>query len=368
MRFAVVDIEGTDGNMSKSRIMEIAVYVYDENEIVDSFSTLVNPGVSPNIYVQRLTGITPKMLKRAPKFYEIAKRIVTMTGNTVFTAHNAPYDYGMLRKEFMRLGYDFRVPVLDTFKLSQELLPELSSHGLDNLLKQLHIPITDRHRAYGDALATLELLKILLEKDPSKKVLEKHIVHYNKLSKVTLMRPSLMKMIDRLPESRGLLKIFDGQNRLLYVDYAPDIKRKAEKLLARHSMRSEQLREQLKALVPEPIESPVAGKIKAKWLRKKLNPPFSPYRKCHFYGKLPFRNALFLHTGKDEHSKSFYLVKNGRLEGFGFASLHIQWNDYKSLRNRMMRLHDCPCAKKILAEKLQAKSYFEIISPYPSHD
>ncbi len=365
MKFAVVDIEGTDGNMSISRIMEIAVYVFDGNEITDSFSTLVNPGVSPNIYVQRLTGIGPKKLKQAPKFYEIAKRIVTMTEGTVFTAHNAPYDYGMLRKEFKRLGYDYRIPVLDTFELAKKLLPDLSSHGLDNLLKSLHIPITDRHRAYGDALATVELLKILLEKDPTGEIVEKHIKRYDNWSQVTLMRPSLIKMIKRLPEEQGLLKIFDGQNRLLYISYAGDIRRKAEKLLARHSMRSEQLREQLKALVAEPIESYVAAQIKAKWLKRKLNPPFSPYKKCHFYERLPFKNALFLHTGKNSQSRSFYLVKNGALEGFGFASLNIQLSDYRSLKNRMIRLYNCPCARKIIADKLKSGAYFDIISPYP---
>ena len=168
--FAILDIETTGGKYDEEGITEIAVYRYDGQEVVDQFSTLVNPEREIQPFVQKLTGINSKMLQNAPRFFEIAKRVIELTEDCVLVAHNAEFDYRILRTEFRRLGYTYNRKSLCTVALSQLLLPEQESFKLGKLVRSLGIPISDRHRAQGDALATVKLFQLLLEKD-SKKII-----------------------------------------------------------------------------------------------------------------------------------------------------------------------------------------------------
>ena len=103
--YSVIDIESNGAGFRKENIIEIAIYKYDGHEIVDQFITLVNPESEITPFVQRLTNISQKMVKSAPRFHEIAKRIVEITQNTTLVGHNIEFDYRMLRQEFKRLGY-----------------------------------------------------------------------------------------------------------------------------------------------------------------------------------------------------------------------------------------------------------------------
>lgn len=116
-------------------------------------------------YVQNLTGINKKMLKNAPKFIDISKKIIDITNNCVLVAHNAGFDYRVLRNEFTSIGVNFNRKTLCTIELSKELLPDQDSYSLGKLANSLGIKIEKRHRADGDAMATLTLFKMLLEKD-----------------------------------------------------------------------------------------------------------------------------------------------------------------------------------------------------------
>ena len=163
--YAILDIETTGGQFNEEGITEIAIYKFDGHEVVDQFISLVNPEIPIQPFVVKLTGINNAMLISAPKFYEVAKRIIEITTDCVIVAHNAAFDYRILRTEFRRLGYNYEARTLCTVELSKKLLPEQPSHSLGKLVRALGIPMADRHRASGDALATIKLFKILLEKD-----------------------------------------------------------------------------------------------------------------------------------------------------------------------------------------------------------
>ena len=105
--YAIVDVETTGGKFNEEGITEIAIYRFDGTKIVDQFSSLVNPQREIQPFVQRLTGINSKMLVNAPKFFEVAKRIVEITEDAVLVAHNAEFDYRIIRTEFKRLGFEF---------------------------------------------------------------------------------------------------------------------------------------------------------------------------------------------------------------------------------------------------------------------
>jgi DNA polymerase-3 subunit epsilon len=161
--YSIIDIETTGGMARNEKITEIAIYVFDGENIVDEYSSLINPERPIPYNITALTGISNEMVAESPKFFEIAKDIIEKTENTTFVAHNVAFDYGFIKQEFKSLGYNFHRPKLCTVKLSRKLIPGLPSYSLGNLCKSLNINITDRHRAAGDAKATVELFKMLLD-------------------------------------------------------------------------------------------------------------------------------------------------------------------------------------------------------------
>ncbi|MFT5964483.1 MAG: DNA polymerase-3 subunit epsilon, partial [Flavobacterium sp.] len=140
--YAILDIETTGGKFNKEGITEIAIYKYDGQQIVDQFISLINPEIPIQPFVIELTGINNEMLQSAPKFFEVAKRIIEMTKDCVLVAHNASFDYRILRTEFLRLGYYFNQKTLCTIELSKRLLPKQASYSLGKLVQALGIPIT----------------------------------------------------------------------------------------------------------------------------------------------------------------------------------------------------------------------------------
>ena len=106
--YAILDIETTGGKYNEEGITEIAIYKFDGNEVMDQFISLINPERDIQPFVVKLTGINNKMLRNAPKFYEVAKRIIEITEDCILVAHNAEFDYRILSLEFERLGFDYQ--------------------------------------------------------------------------------------------------------------------------------------------------------------------------------------------------------------------------------------------------------------------
>lgn len=220
--YAILDIETTGGQFNEEGITEIAIYKFDGHEVVDQFISLVNPEIPIQPFVVKLTGINNAMLQSAPKFFEVAKRIIEMTSDCVIVAHNASFDYRILRTEFRRLGYDFEARTLCTVELSKKLLPEQPSHSLGKLVRALGIPMADRHRASGDALATVKLFKILLEKDLKKEIVKDFI----KLEIQKGIAPKLLDIVAGLPSKTGIYYIHNEKGNLIYIGKSRNIKKR----------------------------------------------------------------------------------------------------------------------------------------------
>jgi DNA polymerase-3 subunit epsilon len=162
--YSIIDIETTGQHVQIGKITEIAIFVHNGQQITQSFSSLVNPECYIPAYITRLTGIDNKMVEHAPKFYEIARTIVELTAGNIFVAHNVMFDYSFVREEFKRLGYNFKRKTLCTVKLGRKYLPGHRSYSLGNICSDLNIKIEGRHRAAGDALATVRLLEMIMER------------------------------------------------------------------------------------------------------------------------------------------------------------------------------------------------------------
>lgn len=163
--FAIIDIETTGNSYKYGKITEIAIYQHNGFEITNSYSTLIYPEMDIPYFITGLTGINNDMVENAPKFYEVAKKIIEMTARRIFVAHNVHFDYKFVKEEYKRLGYNFDRKTLCTVKLARKLLPGHRSYSLGKICNNLGIEIIGRHRAAGDALATVKLFEILLKKN-----------------------------------------------------------------------------------------------------------------------------------------------------------------------------------------------------------
>ena len=257
--YAVVDVETTGGKYNEEGITEIAIYKYDGNEIVDQFISLVNPERPIQPFVVQLTGINEKMLRNAPKFYEIAKRIIEITEGCTLVAHNASFDYRMLCTEFNRLGFSYERPTLCTVSLSKKLIPEQASYKLGKLVRALGIPLSDRHRAAGDARATVKLLKLLLDKD-SEKTIVKEVLRTKDQDKVARKFQAFMEQVKPVT---GVYYLHNQKGDVIYIGKSLNMRkrvnqhftgksRKALKIqLETHSVSTEETGSELIALLKE---------------------------------------------------------------------------------------------------------------------
>jgi DNA polymerase-3 subunit epsilon len=205
--YSIIDIETTGLSPRNEKITEIAIYVHDGEKIVDEFTTLINPEKKISYRITQLTGINNKMVDNAPRFYEVAKRIVEMTEGTIFVGHNVHFDYNFIRKEFKEFGYDYHRDKICTAKLSRKLLPGRRSYALAKICNELGIEIKNRHRAFGDAKATVELFEILLKLEKNLKELTYQGLNTN------LER----KQIESLPEKTGVYYFYNDKGDIIYI-------------------------------------------------------------------------------------------------------------------------------------------------------
>lgn len=223
MRYAILDIETTGGNANTDRITEIAIYLHDGERVVDEFVSLINPERSIPPFITRLTGIDDSMVAEAPRFYEVARDIVKLTEGAVVVAHNAQFDYSFIREEYRSLGFTFARDYLCTVRLSRKLLPGHRSYSLGNLCERLGIAIENRHRAAGDALATVRLFEMLIDKDRSGEIIKSVKNDYLHLR----FPPNIDRgLLDRLPETPGVYYLHNEDGSTLYVGKSNNIRKR----------------------------------------------------------------------------------------------------------------------------------------------
>lgn len=218
--YAIVDIETTGGSHKLEKITDIAIYIHDGDKVVDQYCTLINPERNIPYFITNLTGITNEMVADAPRFFEVAKRIVQITSDCVFVAHNVNFDYHFVREEFLRLGYDFKREVLCTVKMSRKLIPGKRSYSLGNLCDELGISITDRHRASGDAKATVKLFEKLLIANGENLKGSNQFTELSKKNIHPLFNPGL---IQTLPHKTGVYHFLNEKGDIIYIGKSNDI-------------------------------------------------------------------------------------------------------------------------------------------------
>ncbi|MGM9475596.1 exonuclease domain-containing protein [Pedobacter sp. GSP4] len=324
MLYAVVDIETTGGHAAANGITEVAINIHDDNQIVESYSTLINPKQSIPAYITALTGIDNELLKDAPAFEDVALQIYQLLNDKVFVAHNVNFDYSFLKHHLSAAGYDLQCRKLCTVRLSRKLIPGKSSYSLGKLCTALQIPIHNRHRAAGDADATSILFNMLLAGDQEGVVAEM----LKKTSKEQALPPHLDKAsILRLPNQPGVYYFKDSKGKIVYVGKAKDLKKRVTSHFTGNTpnrQRQEFLRTihhvdhvicgtELMALILE------ANEIKRLWPEN--NRAMKRYE--HKYDLYVFEDQNgYLRLAIDKHKKNNNALQsfNSLLEGYNFLN------------------------------------------------
>lgn len=219
------------------------------------------------------------MLKSAPKFYEVAKRIVEITEDCIIVAHNSSFDYRILKTEFKRLGFPFKRKTLCTVELSKHLIPDMESYSLGKLARALGIPVSDRHRANGDALATVKLFKMLLNKDLDK-VIIKDAVKVEQKSKIA---SNLKDIIEELPTVTGVYYIHNEKGEIIYIGKSNNIKKRITQHFTGTNSKSKKIQRLVAAVTYEKTGSELVALLKESEEIKKIKPIFNRAQRRTIY-------------------------------------------------------------------------------------
>lgn len=363
--YAIIDIETSGGKFDAESITEIAIIKYNGDKVLDKFSSLINPEKKIDSFVEKLTGINNRMLKNAPKFYYVAKRIINITEDCVLVAHNASFDYRVLKTEFRRLGYNYKRKTLCTVNLSKKLIPNKTSYSLEKLVKILGIPLKRNHRAFDDANATFNLFKLLEDHDLNKKILKKEI----KNSSINSISESILKLIDKIPSKTGLYYFYNEKKTVTFLGVSSNLKKKVLNHFLKNNMKNRSYIKKTRNISFSLTGNKTIAILKMKNEIKNLSPI---YNKKKFLEKnsiknyndslkYPYDNFLVIDKGREIDEFSFLYIKNKIYRGYGFFELNHQIKDDLKINSRIIKMSEDIEIKKFIINLIIRKKFNKII-------
>ncbi len=291
--YAVVDLETTGGMAKRDKITEIAIVVTDGKTILDTYSTLINPERSIPYEITRITGITDKMVQDAPKFYEVAKKIVEITEGAIFVAHNVRFDYSFLKEEFASLGYTFTRKQLCTVVLSRKSFPGLTSYSLGNLIRHFKIQVQNRHRALDDTMATVDILHRVLDTEEghfrTKSLIKEGITASH------LPKNISEEFIKSLPEVTGIYYFYNTYGTVIYVGKSINIKKRVLQHFGNIDGKTDKFINKVTDITYTPTGSELIAILLESHEIKTLSPEINKAQKTKTY-------PYFIHQYFDEHN------------------------------------------------------------------
>ncbi|MEE2919095.1 MAG: exonuclease domain-containing protein [Bacteroidota bacterium] len=332
MKFAIVDIETTGGSNKSRGITEIGIVVTNGTQVLDRWSSLINPFEPIPHRITALTGISDDMVEDAPGFEEVADEVATLLSDCVFVAHNVGFDYAFIRGHFNALGYSWQRPKLCTVRLSRKAFPGLPRYGLGALCDARGISHVDRHRAMGDAEATTELFHQIFDAPRGQTAIAEAL----KRGTREHWMPQHVKAseFDALPDEPGVYWFLDRQGKPLYIGMSIKLQqrvrshfsgttasRKRQTLLRdMHSLKHELSGSEWMAAVMEDV------RIRAHWppLNRAQKQPKS-YRTVVHYVDRQGRSRLAIRT----QASSRDALRTFHSEATARAWLHAQARDHQ---------------------------------------
>lgn len=317
--YAIIDVETTGGNPRTDRITEIAILRFDGQRIIDRYVQLVNPQQEIPPRIVSLTGITNEMVVDAPLFKDVASIVNEKIEGAYFVAHNAKFDHAFLKNEFKRIDHFFKRIFLCTVLLSRRLLPDIPSYSLGSLCEHLNITNEARHRAEGDARATVELFKHLMNADKNQSI-QKLI---RKLEQPIIPYILQEKWIPKLPETTGVFYLHNMRGDIIYLNKAKNIQKRVVHLFLNDwkSRQHKRKREDVKSISFEETGNDMVASIIYCLDKERINPIYQHEEKKQISAAREIKckdNFLLIDKGRTHEEVSIVHVEEGRLKGIGF--------------------------------------------------
>ncbi len=260
-----VDIETTGANPISGRIIEIGILKVENNQLVKTYKTLINPQTYIDPFITGLTGITQDVLESAPTFEQIKDEILEILEGSIFVAHNVRFDYGFLRNEYRRFHQNFSLKHFCTVKLARLLYPGHTRYNLDTIIERFNITCENRHRAFDDAKVLWEFYQ--------KAAAEISNEVFTKAVNLALKRPSIplgisQEILDNLPDTPGVYTFYGENGMPLYIGKSVNLHDRILSHFSSDHMSSTEMKisQQIKSI--EVIET--AGELGALFLESTL--------------------------------------------------------------------------------------------------
>ena len=215
MKYAIVDIETTGGSAKSRGITEIGIVVTDGQQELERWSSLINPYEHIPPRIEALTGISNEMVEDAPGFADVADEVEALLKDCVFVAHNVGFDYAFIRGHFEAMDRSWQRPKLCTVRLSRKAFPGLPRYGLGALCDAKGIRHVDRHRAMGDAEATVELFHQIAASERGQAAIADALKRGTREN--WMPQHVAAAEFDALPDEPGVYWFLDSQGKPLYI-------------------------------------------------------------------------------------------------------------------------------------------------------
>lgn len=292
--FVVVDVETSGSNPVNNRITEIACVTTIGGEIADTYSSLINPHQAIPYFISKMTGISNEMAFLAPEpelIIPIVNEKLTQP-DAIFVAHNARFDWSFVAETFIQTGIDIpKLPRLCTLKLSRRLLTKTERKNVGALADYFNIPIENRHRALGDALATAHILNELMElaeKQYGIESIEQLLQFQNKqirnLKVPTSVYNRVAERLLGLPDEPGVYQFIDKYDNILYIGKAKSLSKRVKSYFNREIPSSKKIAEMIRQVFDitwETTGSELAALILESRKIKTIKPPYNTADKIY---------------------------------------------------------------------------------------
>ena len=363
MKFAIVDIETTGGSNKSRGITEIGIVVTDGTQILERWTSFVNPFEPIPSRITALTGISDDMVEDAPGFEDLAEDVANLLGDCVFVAHNVGFDYAFIRGHFEAIGHSWQRPKLCTVRLARKAFPGMPRYGLGALCDARGITHVERHRAMGDAEATAELFHQIYDSDRGQTAIAEAL----KRGTREHWMPQHVKAseFDVLPDEPGVYWFLDGKGKPLYIGMSIKLQqrvrshfsgttasRKRQTLLRdMHSLKHELSGSEWMAAVMEDV------RIRAHWppLNRAQKQPKS-YRTVVHYTDRQGRSRLAIRTQASSRD-AVRIFHSGPRHALGFMPRRENTNSFLNCSGLGLGLKTIPSMQR--THEVHFKKAFE---------
>lgn len=331
--FAIVDIKTTGSKPSYDKIVEINILISDGKQIHNTFHSHLNPERSLSHFESQLTGISNETLANAPKFYEVAKKIVQITENCVFVAYNLHFCYSFIKSEFRQLGYNYQRRTLCLLRLSKQLFPNIVSYTLKSICK--HLGIEPPEAKQGSHVIYI-IAQLFMHLNHSQNNFLESQIH------LPTLPPQLnYTQILNLPEATGVYYFHDRDGNIIYIGKSRNIRKRVGSHLKIFSknLRQSSLKESIAGISYQITGSELVALLLESAEIKKYKPRFNraQRREKYFYGIYACKDTrgyLRFYIGKVKSDKKPILFVRHKFSG------HRIIEKYQKLYNLCQKLCD----------------------------